>query len=101
MTQTFSPLTPDFSISRAYLTSTTNAPRATRLTDSTPTPDSSCTRPPHRVTTTHSYLKPSQDSLEAWISQADPSILRCISDANSNHVQGNTIDNYSPHKRDG
>jgi hypothetical protein len=38
----------------------------------------------------------STTGLEAWISQAEPSILRCISDANDNHVQANTIDDFFP-----
>jgi hypothetical protein len=33
-------------------------------------------------------------SLDAWVSQAGPTILRCISNANDNHVQTNTIDDY-------
>jgi ABC-type protease/lipase transport system fused ATPase/permease subunit len=40
-------------------------------------------------------------SLEAWISQAEPTILRCISDANDEHVQANPIDDYFPRLRDG
>ena len=40
-------------------------------------------------------------SLEAWISQAVPTILRCISDANDAHVQTNPIDDYFPRLRDG
>jgi hypothetical protein len=40
-------------------------------------------------------------SLEAWISQAEPTILRCISDANDDHVQTNPIDDYFPRRRDG
>ncbi len=39
--------------------------------------------------------------LVAWISQAEPTILRCISDANDDHVQTNTIDDYFPRHRDG
>ena len=39
--------------------------------------------------------------LEAWVSQAEPTILRCISDADENHVQNNTIDDYIPRHRDG
>jgi hypothetical protein len=41
------------------------------------------------------------NSLEAWISQAEPTILRCISDANDVHVQTNPIDDYFPRLRDG
>jgi hypothetical protein len=33
-------------------------------------------------------------SLDAWIAEAEPTILRCISDANDDHVQTNTIDDY-------
>jgi hypothetical protein len=40
-------------------------------------------------------------SLEAWISQAEPTILRCISDANDDHVQTNPNDDYFPRRRDG
>jgi hypothetical protein len=40
-------------------------------------------------------------SLEAWISQAEPTILRCISDANDTHEQTNTIDDYFPRLYDG
>jgi hypothetical protein len=40
-------------------------------------------------------------SLEAWISQAEPTILRCISDANDDHIQTNPIDDYFPRLRDG
>jgi hypothetical protein len=40
-------------------------------------------------------------SLEAWISQAKPTILRCISDANDAHEQTNAIDDYFPRRRDG
>jgi hypothetical protein len=43
----------------------------------------------------------STNSLETWISQAEPTILRCISDANDDHVQSNTIDDYFPRHRDG
>jgi hypothetical protein len=39
--------------------------------------------------------------LEAWISQAEPTILRCISDANDSHVQTHTIDDYFPRLYDG
>jgi hypothetical protein len=39
--------------------------------------------------------------LEAWISQAEPTILHCISDANDNHAQTNTIDDDFPRQRDG
>jgi hypothetical protein len=40
-------------------------------------------------------------SLEVWISQAEPTILGCISDANDNHVQTNPIDGYFPRRRYG
>jgi hypothetical protein len=40
-------------------------------------------------------------SLEVWISQAEPTILRCISDANDDHVQPNSIDDYFRRRRDG
>jgi hypothetical protein len=43
----------------------------------------------------------STTGLEAWISQAEPTIHRCISDANDDHVQANTIDDYFPRHRDG
>jgi hypothetical protein len=33
-------------------------------------------------------------SLDAWIAQAEPTILHCISDANDDHVQTNRIDDY-------
>jgi hypothetical protein len=46
-------------------------------------------------------LRLSTTGLEAWISQAEPTILRCISDANDDHVQANTIDDYFPRHRDG
>jgi hypothetical protein len=38
-------------------------------------------------------------SLEAWISQTELTLLRCISDANDDHVQTNNIDNYFPRRR--
>jgi hypothetical protein len=40
-------------------------------------------------------------SLEAWISQTEVTFLRCISDANDDHVQTNTIDDYFLRQRDG
>jgi hypothetical protein len=41
-------------------------------------------------------------SLDAWIAQAEPTILRCISDANDDHVQTNIIDdNFLLCRRDG
>jgi hypothetical protein len=40
-------------------------------------------------------------SLEAWISQTEVTLLRCISDANDDHVQNNTIDDYFLRRRDG
>jgi hypothetical protein len=40
-------------------------------------------------------------SLEAWISQTEVTLLRCISDANDDHVQTNTIDDYFLRRRDG
>jgi hypothetical protein len=43
----------------------------------------------------------STTGLEACISQAKPTILRCISDANDNHEQASTIDEYFPRPRDG
>jgi hypothetical protein len=43
----------------------------------------------------------STTDLEAWISQAESTIPRCISDANDNHVEANTIDDYFPRHRDG
>jgi hypothetical protein len=33
-------------------------------------------------------------SLDAWTAQAEPTILRCISDVNDDHVQTNTFDDY-------
>jgi hypothetical protein len=38
-------------------------------------------------------------SLEAWISQTEVTLLRCISDANDDHVQTNNIDNYFLRRR--
>jgi hypothetical protein len=40
-------------------------------------------------------------SLEAWISQSEVTLLRCISDANDDHVQTNIIDDYVLRRRDG
>jgi hypothetical protein len=40
-------------------------------------------------------------SLQAWISQSEPTILRCIFDANDNHVQTSIIDDYFPRRHDG
>jgi hypothetical protein len=40
-------------------------------------------------------------SLEAWISQAKPTILRYVSDANDDHVQTNLIDDCFPRWRGG
>jgi hypothetical protein len=40
-------------------------------------------------------------SLEVCILQAEPTLLCCISDANGNHVQTNTIDGYFPRLRNG
>jgi hypothetical protein len=53
---------------------------------------------PRQLTT---ILDLSTTGLEAFISQAEPTILRCISDANDDHVQANTIDDYFPRHRDG
>jgi hypothetical protein len=49
---------------------------------------------------TRHYPRPTTNSLEAWIS-AEPTILRCISDANDDHIQTNPIDDYFPRLRDG
>jgi hypothetical protein len=41
-------------------------------------------------------------SLEAWVYQVEPTIRRCISDANAAHVQTNTIDtHFLRRRRDG
>jgi hypothetical protein len=49
----------------------------------------------------HHYPRPYTAGLETWISQAESTLLHCISDANDNHVQANTIDDYFPRHRDG
>jgi hypothetical protein len=57
---------------------------------------------PISIPTAHHYPRPFHyRSLEAWISQAEPTILRCISGANDDYVQANTIDDYFPRHRDG
>jgi hypothetical protein len=43
----------------------------------------------------------STTGLEARISQAEPTILRCVSDADDNHVQATTIDEHFRRHRDG
>jgi hypothetical protein len=41
-------------------------------------------------------------SLEVWILQVEPTLLRCLSDAKEHHAQTNTtIDDYFPRLRDG
>jgi hypothetical protein len=40
-------------------------------------------------------------SLEVWISQTEVTVLYCISNANDDHVQTNTIDDNFLRRRDG
>jgi hypothetical protein len=49
----------------------------------------------------HRAILQANISLEAWISQTEVTLIRCISDANDDHVQTNTIDDSFLRRRHG